>query len=69
MLISRKIFCFILLKLLFLPWAQGANSFTSMQLDEIAQIEQWKLLLHFKKYAKAGSVSEVDGGDFFLSPT
>ncbi|MGZ5278356.1 MAG: Lnb N-terminal periplasmic domain-containing protein, partial [Pseudobdellovibrionaceae bacterium] len=24
---------------------------------------------HFKKNAKAGSVSEVDGGDFFLSPT
>jgi hypothetical protein len=44
-------------------------SIDQSKLDSILKDPQWKLLLHFKKNAKPGEASEVDGGDFFLSPT
>jgi hypothetical protein len=48
---------------------QAAVAIEDSKLEAVARDMQWKLLLHFKKTAKPGDVSEVDGGDFFLSPT
>ncbi len=42
---------------------------SELKLEEVLKDPQWKLLLHYKKNSKPGDVSEVDGGDFFLSPT
>lgn len=53
---------------LFSSGLQAAPALEKTKLQSVAQDLQWKLLLHFKKNSKPGDVSEVDGGDFFLSP-
>lgn len=42
--------------------------FSEEQLKRVSEHPQWKLLLHYKKNWKPGDRSEIDGGDFFISP-
>ncbi len=65
----RLFFCFLIGGMLLFSQAKAATDISEAKITEVAQDLQWKLLLHFKKDYKPGDVSEIDGGDFFLSPT
>lgn len=48
--------------------ALARASLSDEKIKEISEDLQWRLLLHYKKDWKPGDKSEIDGGDFFLSP-
>lgn len=44
------------------------RAYSEEKLKAVADLPQWRLLLHYKKDWKPGDSSEIDGGDFFISP-
>ncbi|PIS10662.1 MAG: hypothetical protein COT73_08315, partial [Bdellovibrio sp. CG10_big_fil_rev_8_21_14_0_10_47_8] len=54
-----------------LTWGHCSSAdtkFSDQVLDRLSKTPEWRLLLHFSKDWEDKGVSEVDGGDFFLSP-